>query len=630
MPNMDPLARQQGLLFEQSELLREQFMKFGEALQRLHGSIEELRDDLGVERQQRHSHEDLISSALHTLRSDSDGERRRQEQSQRQIEDRLLSLREEVAFRSRATETELQHVSGRMDVLRVEMMTQLGASAEKQRVALEGLQHEVTELLAGERALSRASFQELTDSLTRQLQAEVSERTSTMRALEVRLDVDVPQQIRHVEQQRHEADVQLRNMLEQQDQKIIEVEVASRSQFEDHQLRASEDLNALRIECLSAITTSSNDLLHQQTEKYAACLQLAEASAESRRIEGETILKTLQEQEASMLGERLSESAAVLDQRLSESVSALEMQAAREAQTLLTQMNNLNESTSCLESELDVERQNRTLVQRGFVAEVSEMKEQLQRETSAQQKVSLAIQGLLHTTSSLQQMVREEAKAHESLSEVLQARHIELREQTGELHASFEAELSQRLQAVSEHSKLGHEELWHVCTSMQDHHSGVLDRVQDLDQRARHVEEIHLKELLQNLDEVASLTSATNTKVETLEKISLQEQVLLTRRLDQYAHDLEQNRALVETLSDAEKNAKRQFIESENSQYRLYITTDGDIAIFRRNGWGKFADGSEFKGVPRWHAGVGGDKALVSVNREVQAHERDRFHVPGS
>ena len=29
MPNMDPLVRQQGLLFEQSELLREQFVRFG-------------------------------------------------------------------------------------------------------------------------------------------------------------------------------------------------------------------------------------------------------------------------------------------------------------------------------------------------------------------------------------------------------------------------------------------------------------------------------------------------------------------------------------------------------------------------------------------------------------------------
>lgn len=74
---------------------------------------------------------------------------------------------------------------------------------------------------------------------------------------------------------------------------------------------------------------------------------------------------------------------------------------------------------------------------------------------------------------------------------------------------------------------------------------------------------------------------------------------------------------------------------------------DGDIGIFRRSGWGKHGrdlslgsglslqgaavlqrlvcctmqplvpscSGGDFAGVPRWHAGAVGDKALCSVNR---------------
>ena len=48
-------------------------------------------------------------------------------------------------------------------------------------------------------------------------------------------------------------------------------------------------------------------------------------------------------------------------------------------------------------------------------------------------------------------------------------------------------------------------------------------------------------------------------------------------------------------------------------RFRLCVTADGDLGIFRRSGWGKH--GSEFAAVPRWHAGAVGDKALCSVNR---------------
>lgn len=148
-------------------------------------------------------------------------------------------------------------------------------------------------------------------------------------------------------------------------------------------------------------------------------------------------------------------------------------------------------------------------------------------------------------------------------------------------------------------------------------------QLQDLDIRTEQIEVDRLAALSGRLEEYASMNEDVEAKLVTLEQCSLKEHAGLSSRLDNCSYDLEQTRVILDGLA---RTATRDFIESPNSQFRLYVTPDGDVAVYQRNNWGKFAD-SDFQGIPCWHAGSQtlGDRPLCSVNREMQAHEKDRF-----
>eukprot|EP00435_Cladocopium_sp_Y103_P019590 s632_g4.t1 len=157
----DPLVRQQGLLFQQSELLREQFMKFAEALQRLHSSVEELRDDLQAEHQQRLHSEDERFSSPDDVRD--------------QIEEKMALLREEVSMRSRSSEAEVQRLGSCLDTGQLKMADNLAA-----KIA-------AVEDSFGSSMATKAALEDLRQKLEKQLQEVKESGDSTLRVHEAAL-----------------------------------------------------------------------------------------------------------------------------------------------------------------------------------------------------------------------------------------------------------------------------------------------------------------------------------------------------------------------------------------------------------------------------------------------------------
>mmetsp|Transcript_47606 Transcript_47606/g.113313 ORF Transcript_47606/g.113313 Transcript_47606/m.113313 type:complete len:145 (+) Transcript_47606:1-435(+) len=123
------------------------------------------------------------------------------------------------------------------------------------------------------------------------------------------------------------------------------------------------------------------------------------------------------------------------------------------------------------------------------------------------------------------------------------------------------------------------------------------------------------------LDELGTQQGDAAAKLASVESAQTRQEKSWTQKLDTQAKDLLRAQSRLDQL--AEQSLQHDFIESKDQQYRLYVTMDGDIGIFRRAGWGKH--GGDFAGVPRWHAGAVGEKALCSVNRETQSYEKDRF-----
>eukprot|EP00933_Yihiella_yeosuensis_P037422 TRINITY_DN31356_c0_g1_i1.p1 TRINITY_DN31356_c0_g1~~TRINITY_DN31356_c0_g1_i1.p1 ORF type:complete len:672 (-),score=143.21 TRINITY_DN31356_c0_g1_i1:89-2071(-) len=605
MPNMEPLNRtatlHQSLLSEQSALLQEQFVKFAEALKQIHIGLEELRDDLSLERQQRLNAEELAASVIATVRMEIEADFRKQENVNKQLDERLINIREEVALRARSSDAELQKIGGKTDVLRTEMSQALAALAEKSRVSDEKTYNDLVEIMSSERVTTKSALQALKDEVlgvsSEKVETEAQQRIVNLRVLETRIDEECLGGLRTSESQRKAAEETMRQAL-------------------DEARQSSETgLKAIRQENTNAIAEAKKQS-SDQCQQVAKDLEATEKKNASRHEALEQAQKAIEEKYHS----RLSET----ETSLRQTVNSVQSTAASEAKSLSEKLTVLSEASERMSSEAEQERQHRNVTTLGIVSEISEVRGHLNNEMDAQRKASEQLGRLTKDHSSLHQTVQEEALAHMTLSEALNTRHTELREQTGELHERLSMDLKAQVENAAKQSKQTSEELWHVLSAVQEQTESFNSELAEVDKRSQYIETHKLRMVTQQLEEVNHLQGDVALKVDNLEKLSVQEQVKLTTRLDQTTQDFEHTKALVDTLTGPD--GQRDFIESQNSQFRCYLTSDGDLAVFRKNGWGKFA--GEFNGLPRWHAGTGGgsgDRPLCSVNREMQAHERDRF-----
>lgn len=615
MPSMEPLTRQQGLVFEQSELLREQFLRFGEALQRVHGMVERLREDLDLERQQRLSGEEQASTTIIALRVDLNGalngERRKTEVLLKQVDERLISVREEVVLRARASDGELQRLGGKVDGLATDISAQVAGLLEKQRIFGEELQADMQSVLGEEHSWCETALKNMHSELLEksagksQLQDEMQQRVQAVLRLEKRIEEECLGTLR-AESGHWQASLEMGR----QERDALESSLSAVRQTLTGVLEASQG-QALTFETLT----------RRVGENHEQCLKTLREE-EMRRLVAEEALRTSTSESTMIVAQGLSN----VETALSDRVAGLEADSTCETESFMSRIAALNAAQEQLSAEMGSERQQRSVNTLGLVTEVNEMRFEVAREAESQRSAAALLDDYTRQTSSLQQLVHEEQSAQAALSDAFAQHNSELQEQS----RSMQAAISDGMRAATDSSKLGREELWHVLGSLQEdvqeRNALSTHELQELDLRTKRIEVHRLAELSQQLDEVAALSGDVSTKVYTLEECSLKEHAALASRLDHCTYDLERT---TEMLNGLVASATHDFIESPDNQFRLYVTPDGDVAVFQRNNWGKYAD-SEFQGVPCWHAGCQrtvSDRPLCSVNREMQAHEKDRFLV---
>merc|ERR1712093_251647 len=79
-----------------------------------------------------------------------------------------------------------------------------------------------------------------------------------------------------------------------------------------------------------------------------------------------------------------------------------------------------------------------------------------------------------------------------------------------------------------------------------------------------------------------------------------------------------------------EQAKSKHLLESLNSNFRLYLTAEGDVTVWRRSCSAQGStprardDDGDFR-LLCWKAGIGGRAAQCSVNRELTARETDRM-----
>eukprot|EP00437_Effrenium_voratum_P029133 CAMPEP_0181415394 /NCGR_PEP_ID=MMETSP1110-20121109/9995_1 /TAXON_ID=174948 /ORGANISM="Symbiodinium sp., Strain CCMP421" /LENGTH=542 /DNA_ID=CAMNT_0023538297 /DNA_START=14 /DNA_END=1639 /DNA_ORIENTATION=- len=474
MPDMDPLLRQQGLIFQQSELLREQFMKFAEALQRLHAGVGELREDLLAEHHQRLHAEETMTSTLATFRKEV----------HEHIEERLALIRDEASMRTRSIEGEVQRFGSCLDAVSQQLGGQIFTVAEDQRMLSENLANKVAAIQEslGQSAASKAMVDELRREVDAKIQREHHAGTASL--------------------QKHEA--------------MLKQEIAA---LRCDQLCGEE----LWAEKFGAVETASQNL----------CSEMAAEHQQTR-------------------------------------ISAL-----------------------------------------GLATELSELREAMTKESVTYQESTQSVELWVTETIALKQALQEEELAHAGLSHSVAENKVELQKQAAQ---------SKTLAEAAADYTTGKEELWQMLNTLQDGSQQTFKDVQELRLRTQHMEIQRFGQVSRQLDELGTQQGDAAAKLASVESAQTRQEKSWTQKLDTQAKDLLRAQSRLDQL--AEQSLQHDFIESKDQQYRLYVTMDGDIGIFRRAGWGKH--GGDFAGVPRWHAGAVGEKALCSVNRETQSYEKDR------
>ncbi|CAK9065066.1 unnamed protein product [Durusdinium trenchii] len=475
MPNMDPLVRQQGLLFQQSELLREQFMKFAEALQRLHSSVEELREDLLNEHHQRVHGEEHVASTLSSLRVEV----------HEQMEEKMGLLREEVNLRSKSSEVELQRLGSCVEGVSQQLGAQIITVAEDQRSLTENLA--AFQVSVGNTAVSKTALEELRNQVEKELQVVLN-------------------------------------------------------------------------------TTDG----------------------------------ALREREASLIA------------AMKEEIATVRSEALIEAEQWRERFSTVEAASERLCAEMAAEHQQTRISAVGLATELSELRDALSKESQSYQESTTSVQRWVTETMSLKQSLQEEEIAQAALSNAVAENKLELEKQVA---------IAKTLAEATAEYKNGKEELWQAMSSIQDTNEQNVKDIESLRLRTQHMELQRFGQVTRQLEELTVQQGDTTGKLERVEQAQSNTHRALSSKLGGHSQELQQAQAMLNQLS--EQNTQHEYIESRDRQYRLCVTMDGDIGIFRRSGWGKH--GGDFAGVPRWHAGAVGDKALCSVNRETQAYEKDRF-----
>jgi len=599
MPNLDPLVRQQSLMFEHSELLREQFTRFGESLQGLYGMIQGMRDEVDDERQQRCQAEEKGASAMASLRAEIDGDRHKEDRVAKPLDDRLLSLREEVLLRARAADAEVQRTSSKLDELVKDTNQQLIVLDDKVRNLADSQHAELVDMVSTERQFHVSALNAIRDevkALSNALSSEAQQRASEIKSLEAR----VGDELRRDQESSESSCATLRHDFFEELKRQVDAEV---------KLRAAE---------LQRVDSQASD--HRDH-----CLS-SFSGADERRRSGETALKRHTEEVVASLSAKLCE----LESAVSAQASRLENDASRALEEWKADSAELSAASQRLGNllggqlekhrvQLQGEREQRGETAAELATEVSQLRKELSDAANASQhSTALAIRSLHRT-------LEEEQASHSALSEAFASQTSELHENHRSLGSSVAKAMSEhsRIENTADAARLGHEELWHVFNSLQQSSSSASGEMQEelrtLSARAHQLEVDRLGEMSAQLNGFATFSGDISSKVAVMERSSMHDNVAMTQKLDQCTYDLEQTRTLVDRMFDS---ASKDFIESKDANYRMYVTSYGDVAVFQRSDHGKW--GSDFLGVPRWHAGVG-EKPVCSVNREMQAHEKDRF-----
>jgi len=341
--------------------------------------------------------------------------------------------------------------------------------------------------------------------------------------------------------------------------------------------------------------------------KQQVTILVAAADAANRRIDEtyEICCRGIREEERRRLAgeEKLTASACdgteSLMSKLADAetrIAGIVSESACEAERCTTRFTDLTTSSHKILAELSSERQQRGIANVGLMTEVSEVRSAVSHEVASQQEALRALSDLTQRQAQLDQRLQEEETCHFAFSQSMLKETQTLRNHSDELQMSFENGMTSGWQNVADKASLGREELWHVLTSLQERTAVFVDELHEVDVRTKHIEIERLGNVSEQLEVVASSNGHITTKFNTLEKLTLREQVELTTRLDTCANDLLQTRQLVDGLADV---ASRDFLESQGSQFRLYMNRDGNVAVYKRNNWGKYS-GNDFEGIPCW------------------------------
>ncbi|OLP92841.1 hypothetical protein AK812_SmicGene25317 [Symbiodinium microadriaticum] len=396
---------------------------------------------------------------------------------------------------------------------------------------------------------------------------------------------------------------------------ILHEEVTMRSRSTDGELqRLSSCLDSIAQQIgaqLMAVTEDQRALSENVHTRMTEFQNSFSDSAASRAM-----LDDLGAQVEAKIQGALQTGATALHEReevLVEKIANVQTEAACEAEQWKQRFHTVETASQQLCTEMAAEHQQTRISAIGLATELSELRDALAKESQSYQESTTSVQRWVTETMALRQSLEEEELAHAALNGKVAEHAVELQRQVA---------MSKGLANAHAEFKTGKEELWQVVTSAQENNEQTMKDIQELRLRTQHMEVQRFGQVSRQLEELTVQHSAASSKIEEIEQSHNHGQKAFASKLDSHAQSLLQAQQEIKHL--VEQSAQHDFIESRDQQYRLYVTMDGDIGIFRRSGWGKHG-GGDFAAVPRWHAGATGDKALCSVNRETQAYEKDRF-----
>lgn len=350
------------------------------------------------------------------------------------------------------------------------------------------------------------------------------------------------------------------------------------------------------------------------SDAFATKLQAFQESIGSS-MASKVSLEELRSQVEKQLQQAAQKAEAALQAReaaLKEDIASLRSDAVCEAEQWSQRFATVEAASQKLCTEMANEHQQTRISAVGLATELSELRDALSKESQSYQESTTSVQRWVTETMALKQALQEEEIAQAALSTAVAENKLELEKQVA---------LAKSLAEATTDYKNGKEELWQAMSSVEESNKQTVKDMESIRLRTQHMEVQRLGQVTRQLEELTAQQGDTSGKLDRVEQAQQSGQKSLVTKLDDHKTELKEAQTMLTQLS--EQSTSHEYIESKDHQYRLCVTMDGDIGIFRRSGWGKH--GSEFAAIPRWHAGAVGDKALCSVNRETQSYEKDRF-----